>query len=221
MIRLKDGLVMSARELSVVFLLGVSVVQAEALLRFPPPTCRAPSPPRPERRNFIPRGYARRQVGPQTLGPRTNLDHGRPDIAAGWAFDLRSRRRTVTSPFGNRFRSGTGGENPARNVQPLRGRQAALSTRRYFVEGTPFWARESRPACTFNPEERMNARTTRGRARSGGFPVANNVVIKPMGVRPGGPGTIPGGWILLARPRPQPPKGGIAQRLGGRAGLTT
>ena len=89
------------------------------------------------------------------------------------------------------------------------------------MEGTPFWARESQPACLFNPKGRKNARTARGRARSGGFPVANYVVIKPMGVRSGGPGTTPGGWILLARPRPQPPKGGMAQRLGDQPRLTT
>ena len=55
------------------------------------------------------------------------------------------------------------------------------------MEVTPFWARESQPACLFNPEGRKNARTTRGRARSGGFPVANNVVVKPMGTAQAAP----------------------------------
>ena len=38
---------------------------------------------------------------------------------------------------------------------------------------------------------------------------------------PAGPGTAPRGRILLARPRPQPPEGGMAQRLDGPGRLTT
>ncbi len=45
------------------WLLRVRVAQPEALHRFLPPPCQTSSPPRPEQRTFIPRGYARRQTG--------------------------------------------------------------------------------------------------------------------------------------------------------------